>query len=118
MEAASLSISELQSQFRSGALSPVDVVQALEQRIAQVDPKVQGYLSRDFNAALEMAKHADVSLPLGGVPIAIKDVINVLGEPCTCGSQILVNYRAPYDATVIKKLRAGGGDPVRAHEHG
>src|SRR5580658_7104849 len=111
MELASLSISGLQSQFRSGALSPVEAVQALEQRIGQVDPKIQGYLSRDFDAALEQAKTADVSLPLGGVPIAIKDVINVLGEPCTCGSQILKGYRAPYDATVIQKLRAAGAIP-------
>jgi len=111
MSLHSLSISELQSQLRSKALSPVEVMQALEQRIAQVDPQVQGYLSRDFDSAIALAKNADVSLPLGGVPIAIKDVINVLGEPCTCASKILVGYRAPYDATVIKKLRAAGAIP-------
>src|SRR5438270_994655 len=53
----------------------------------------------------------DVDLPLGGVPIAIKDIINVKGQLCTCGSKILRNYRAPYDATVIKKLRAAGAIP-------
>jgi aspartyl-tRNA(Asn)/glutamyl-tRNA(Gln) amidotransferase subunit A len=78
MSLHSLSISELQSQLRSKALSPVEVMETLERRIAEVDPHVQGYLSRDFDAALELAKHADVSLPLGGVPVAIKDVINVL----------------------------------------
>ena len=54
------------------------------------------------------AKHGD---PLGGVPIAIKDVINVKGEPCTAASKILESYRAPYDATVIAKLRAAGAIP-------
>ncbi|MGB8354031.1 MAG: Asp-tRNA(Asn)/Glu-tRNA(Gln) amidotransferase subunit GatA [Chthoniobacteraceae bacterium] len=107
----SLSISELQSQLRSKVLSPVEALNALERRISDVDPVVQGYLSRDFEMALELAKNADVSLPLGGVPVAIKDVINVLGEPCTCASKILVGYRAPYDATVIKKLRAAGAIP-------
>jgi aspartyl-tRNA(Asn)/glutamyl-tRNA(Gln) amidotransferase subunit A len=52
-----------------------------------------------------------VSLPLGGVPIAIKDVINVTGEPCTAASKILKGYRSNYDATVIRKLRAAGAIP-------
>jgi len=46
------------------------------------------------------------------VPIAIKDIINVKGQPCTCGSKILANYRSPYDATVIQKLRAAGAIPL------
>jgi len=111
MSLHSLSVSELQSQLRSKALSPVEVMETLEHRIAEVDPLVRGYLSRDFDSALELAKKADVSLPLGGVPVAIKDVINVLGEPCTCASKILAGYRAPYDATVITKLRAAGAIP-------
>ena len=57
------------------------------------------------------AKKADVSLPLGGVPIAIKDLINVEGQQCTCASKILRGYRAPYSATVIEKLRAHGAIP-------
>src|SRR5438034_1955154 len=62
-------------------------------------------------AAAKEADKADVDLPLGGVPIAIKDIINVKGQPCTCGSKILANYRSPYDATVIQKLRAAGAVP-------
>ncbi|HEY8960764.1 MAG TPA: Asp-tRNA(Asn)/Glu-tRNA(Gln) amidotransferase subunit GatA, partial [Luteolibacter sp.] len=55
---------------------------------------------------------ADLALPLGGIPIAIKDNINVLGQPCTCGSRFLSeNYTSPYDATVIRKLRAAGAIP-------
>jgi aspartyl-tRNA(Asn)/glutamyl-tRNA(Gln) amidotransferase subunit A len=111
MELASLSVSELQSQLRSKTVSPVEVLESLERRIAQVDPKIQGYLFRDFDAAMALAKNADVSLPLGGVPIAIKDVLNVCGEPCTCASKILGGYIAPYDATVIAKLRAAGAIP-------
>src|SRR5439155_15958421 len=47
----------------------------------------------------------------GGVPIAIKDIINVKGQPCTCASKILANYRSLYDATIILKLRASGAIP-------
>jgi len=107
----SLSVSELQAQLRSRAVSPVEAVEALESRIAAVDPAICGYLARDYQAALEAAKSADVSLPLGGVPIAIKDVINVKGEQCTCGSKILKGYSAPYDATVITRLKAAGAIP-------
>src|SRR5213595_4310512 len=73
--------------------------------------KIDAYLSIDFDAAAKEADKVDVDLPLGGVPIAIKDIINVKGQPCTCGSKILRNYRAPYDATVIRKLRAAGAIP-------
>jgi len=107
----SLTLSGLQAAYRSKALSPVDAIDALEQRIASVDPKVCAYLSRNVEKARAEAGKADVSLPLGGLPIGIKDVINVEGEPCTCGSQILKNYRAPYDATAITRLRAAGVVP-------
>ena len=68
-------------------------------------------LLRDRDVAPREAEKANVDLPLGGVPIAIKDIINVAGQPCTCASKILRGYRAPYDATVIRKLRAAGAIP-------
>src|ERR1700744_3619895 len=111
MELTSLSVAEVQQKLRAREVSPVEGTRALESRIAAVDPKIHGYLSRDFDAALKQAEAADVSLPLGGVPIAIKDVINVNGEPCTCASKILLGYRSNYDATVIRKLRAAGAIP-------
>ena len=87
------------------------MLEALRKRIEDVDPKIDAYLSIDFDAALKEAEKVDVDLPLGGVPIAIKDIINVKGQPCTCASKILANYRAMYDATVIRKLRAAGAIP-------
>ena len=106
-----LTISELQAGFRRGDFTPADAVRALEDRIASVDPSVGAYLSRDFDTALAAAEKADISLPLGGVPIGIKDAINVLGESCTCSSKMLAGYKSPYDATVISKLRAAGAIP-------
>jgi aspartyl-tRNA(Asn)/glutamyl-tRNA(Gln) amidotransferase subunit A len=111
MELTALSVAEVQQKLRAKEVSSAEVVRALEGRIAQVDPQIHGYLSRDFDAALKHAESADVSLPLGGVPIAIKDVINVTGEPCTASSKILLGYRSNYDATVIRKLRAAGAIP-------
>lgn len=111
MELTSLSVAGLQQKLRAKEVSPAEAVRALEARIAQVDPQIHGYLSRDFDTALKLAESADVSLPLGGVPIAIKDVINVTGEPCTAASKILLGYRSNYDATVIRKLRAAGAIP-------
>lgn len=111
MELTTLPISDLQQKLRAREVSPLEVLTALDARIAAVDPKVQGYLSRNFEAAKQLAESADINLPLGGIPVAIKDVINVTGEPCTCASQILRNYRSNYDATVIKKLRAAGAIP-------
>jgi aspartyl-tRNA(Asn)/glutamyl-tRNA(Gln) amidotransferase subunit A len=111
MSLTSLTIADLQSKLRAQEFSPVEALTALEERIARIDPRIHGYLSRDFAAASAQAAKADVTLPLGGVPIAIKDVINVIGEPCTCASKILVGYRSNYDATVIRKLRAAGAIP-------
>src|SRR2546425_10562235 len=106
-----LTIADLQSLLRRKELSPREVIDALRSRIEKVEPKIDAYLSIDFEAAAKEADKVDVDLPLGGVPIAIKDIINVKGQPCTCGSKILANYRSPYDATVIRKLRAAGAIP-------
>ena len=106
-----LTIAELQSLLRRREISPPEVLDALRARIEEVEPKIDAYLSIDFDAAAKEAEKVNVDLPLGGVPIAIKDIINVAGQPCTCASKILANYRAPYDATVITKLRAAGAIP-------
>ncbi len=106
-----LTIADLQSLLRRREISPGEVLDALQARIKDVDGTIDAYLSIDFEAAAKEAEKVDVDLPLGGVPIAIKDIINVAGQPCTCASRILRNYRAPYDATVIKKLRAAGAIP-------
>ncbi len=62
---------------------------------------------------MKEADKANVDLPLGGVPLAIKDIISVMGQPCTCASKILQGYRATYDATVIRKIARSGRDSLR-----
>ena len=107
-----LTIADLQSLLRRKEISPREVIDSLRARIEKIEPKIDAYLSIDFESALKEAEKVDVDLPLGGVPIAIKDIINVKGQPCTCGSKILGNYRSPYDATVIQRLRAAGAVPL------
>ena len=106
-----LSIADLQSLLRRREVSPREVIDALHARIEAVDREIDAYLSLDIDAAAKEAEKANVDLPLGGVPLAIKDIINVMGQPCTCGSKILQGYRATYDATVIQKLRKAGAIP-------
>jgi aspartyl-tRNA(Asn)/glutamyl-tRNA(Gln) amidotransferase subunit A len=110
-ELPALSIAELQTLLRRREISPREVLESLRMRIEHVEPQLDAYLSIDFDAAAKEAENVDVDLPLGGIPIAIKDIINVAGQPCTCASKILRNYRSPYDATVIQRLRQAGAIP-------
>lgn len=111
MNLEGLTIAKARRLIQAGELSSVQLVDAVQAAIERTDPAVGGYLSRDYQRARALAEKTDMTLPLGGIPVAIKDVINIEGEPCTCASQILQGYIAPYDATVITKLRAAGAIP-------
>jgi aspartyl-tRNA(Asn)/glutamyl-tRNA(Gln) amidotransferase subunit A len=89
-------------------VTAVEAVNAIADRVQAIDGQVKGYLHFDAEQARKDAAAADLSKPLGGVPIAIKDVLNVIGQPCSCASQILQGYTSPYDATVIRKLKEAG----------
>src|SRR2546430_5025842 len=106
-----LSIADLQSLLRRREVSAREAIDAMRERIEAVDGQIDAYLSLDIDAAIKEAEEANVDLPLGGVPVAIKDIINVMGQPCTCASKILRGYRAPYNATVVQRLRAAGAIP-------
>ena len=110
-ELPALNIADLRALLQRRDVSPVEVLDSLGARIAEVDPQIDAYLSIDFEQARKEAETVDLNLPLGGVPIAIKDIISVAGQPCTCASKMLRDYRALYDATVIRKLRAAGAIP-------
>jgi len=108
-----LTLTEAQDKLRAGEISPRELVQSVIDAASERDGDIGGYLSIDADTALAAADSADVSLPLGGIPIAIKDAIIVEGEPCAAASKILAGkYTAPYDATVIRKLREAGAIPL------
>lgn len=109
---SSSTITTLRQQLVAGEITPQDIVLDLAKEIESRNTTLGAYLSWDIDAALAEAAKADTSGPLGGIPIAIKDNINVTGQPCTCGSRILSeNYTAPYDAGAIQRLRAAGAIP-------
>ena len=94
--------------------SSVELTQAVIDRVREKDGEIGAYLTFDEEGTLASAKAADEARaagnvsPLLGVPVAIKDLINVKGQPCTCASKMLKGYTSPYDATVIKNLKAAG----------
>ncbi|MCP5546908.1 MAG: Asp-tRNA(Asn)/Glu-tRNA(Gln) amidotransferase subunit GatA [Akkermansiaceae bacterium] len=107
-----MSIAALRKSLAAGETTPARVLEDLAAKIPETDAHIGAYLSHDLETALTEAAAVDLSLPLGGIPIGLKDNINVLGQPCTCGSKFLAeNYKSPYDATVVRKLRAAGAIP-------
>ena len=97
-----------------GDFSSVELVDSVIARFHEKNGEIGAYLTFDEEGARAAAKSADEAraagsdAPLLGVPIAIKDLINVKGQPCTCASKILEGYVSPYDATVIRNLKAAG----------
>jgi aspartyl-tRNA(Asn)/glutamyl-tRNA(Gln) amidotransferase subunit A len=92
-------------------VSAVEVTQAHLDRIAAVDGAVHAFLHVDAEGALEQARRVDareLSGPLAGVPLGLKDVLCTKGVPTTAGSRILEGWRPPYDATVTARLKAAG----------
>ena len=104
-------ISELVS---LGSLSPLDVVEAYLSRIRKLNPKINAFITIAEEHARRAAEELEKAIKKGfkgkllGVPVAIKDVISTKGIETTCASKILKGYIPPYDATVVKRLKAEG----------
>ena len=90
-----------------GEFSSEDIVRSLIGRYHEKNGEIGAYLTFDEEGALSAARANPKA-----VPIAIKDLINVTGQPCTCASKILKGYVSPYDATVVRNLRRNGFIPV------
>ncbi len=89
-------------------LSAEEYLDETRQCIEHGDPQVRAFLHLRLDAARSDAQATNPLSPLAGAPIAIKDNIMVAGERCTCGSQILEHYVAPYSATAVVSLLAAG----------
>ncbi|WP_336852927.1 Asp-tRNA(Asn)/Glu-tRNA(Gln) amidotransferase subunit GatA [Sinomonas albida] len=108
---------QLAAKLSAKEVSSEEVTQAHLDRIGDVDGQVHAFLHVNTEEALTVAREVDAIRaaggedaaglhPLAGVPIAIKDLIVTVGQPTTAGSRILEGWMSPYDATVIKKIRA------------
>ena len=114
-ELAWLSASEASRALAAKRISPVELLNALLARIEALDPKLNAFIRLDAEAAMRAARDAEADImagrvrgPLHGIPVGIKDIIDVAGLPTTCHSQILVDNIAKTDAVVIQKLRQAG----------
>ena len=110
-----LAVHQALALMEQGVCSSEELVRDLVRTIREKDPALGAYLTVDEGAAIEDARAADAARAAGrtgkllGVPVAVKDVLNVKGQPCTCGSRILKGYVSPYDATAVARIRAEGG---------
>jgi aspartyl-tRNA(Asn)/glutamyl-tRNA(Gln) amidotransferase subunit A len=97
-------------------MSPVELVKALLDRIERLDPLLNAFIRVETDAALKEARAAETEAaqgrlrgPLHGVPVGIKDIIDVRGLPSTCHSKVLANAAAASaDAACVARLRAAG----------
>lgn len=101
-----LGIAEAREGLAKGDFSCEDIVKSVIARYREKNDEIGAYVTFDEESALELARANPKA-----VPIAVKDLINVRGQPCTCGSKILKGYVSPYDATVISNMKANGFIP-------
>ncbi len=106
MTLCDLTIKEARAGLDKGEFSSTDIVKDVIARYREKNGEIGAYLTFDEEQALRLAAENPKS-----VPIAIKDLINVEGQPCTCASKILQGYVSPYDATVIANLKKNGFIP-------
>ena len=106
---------QLSKLIETKEVSPVEATQAYLDRIQEVDPKLNSYITITGEQALEAARQAEQEIaagvhrgPLHGVPMAVKDQFNTAGVPTTGGSSILRDNVPTEDATVITKLKNAG----------
>lgn len=110
-----LSATELGDRFRSGAVTPSEVLSAILDRVATVNPKVNAIVTLDESGARAAAEESSARWragrplgPLDGVPITIKDNLEVAGLRCTWGSPAFANHLPQVDELPVARLRAAG----------
>ena len=108
-------LAELRAGIESGTVKAADLANDYYDRIEEINPRLNVYLSLSKERALEQAAKVDKVAangdplgPLAGIPVGIKDVLVMRGAPATAGSKILKGYRPPYDATVVSRLASAG----------
>lgn len=115
MDLHNLTAHEVGDLLRRREVSAVEVTEAMLERIEVVDGRVQAYLTRTAEQALEQARAVDAARARGedpgilaGVPMALKDNLCTEGVRTTCASRMLAEWVPPYDATVVRRLKTAG----------
>ncbi|HOI53110.1 MAG TPA: amidase family protein, partial [Azonexus sp.] len=111
----SRSLKQLSQALAAKEISSVELSSLFLDRIARLNPEINAFITVDREKTLAMAAAADQRLAAGtggaltGIPIAQKDIFCAEGWTTTCGSKMLANFVAPYDATVIAKMHGEAG---------
>lgn len=114
MELHEQPIYKLHQQLKNRQISTQELTAAFLERIEATDEKINAFITVTREQAMQDAETADKMiaagncLPLTGIPIALKDMLMVDGQQTTCGSKMMADFVAPYDATVWTRLKAQG----------
>ncbi|NNM52603.1 MAG: Asp-tRNA(Asn)/Glu-tRNA(Gln) amidotransferase GatCAB subunit A, partial [Pseudomonadales bacterium] len=109
-----LTLAEMSHGLEVGQFSSLELTQHFLDRIARLDPQLNSFVTVTPERALEQAKAADASRaqgkssPLTGIPLAQKDIFCTQGVRTSCGSRMLDNFIAPYDAHIVQRCDAAG----------
>jgi aspartyl-tRNA(Asn)/glutamyl-tRNA(Gln) amidotransferase subunit A len=110
-----LTVAEASREVALGRLSPIELVDAYLDRIAEVDSRLKSFIRVDTEGARRAARHAADELnagrrrgPLHGLPFAVKDNYDVAGLPTTANSRLRLDHVAGRDATLVARLKAAG----------
>ncbi len=118
MELYELTISDAHQLLKNKDISSRELTQAVLNRIDAVENQIDAFITVSRELALQQADQADAmiagghSTPLTGIPLGIKDLMCTRNLATTCGSKILKGFLPPYDATVVRKLKAAGAVTV------
>ncbi len=108
------SLKQLGEMLQTKQISSVELTQTYLDRIAQLNPEMNAFITVDPDKSLAQAKQADAMIAAGkttaltGIPIAQKDIFVAQGWRTTCASKMLENFIGPYDATVIQQFNQAG----------
>lgn len=108
------SLSQLADALAAKRVSSVELTRFFLDRVAAANPRLNAFIGLDADRSLEQARAADArrargdAAPLTGIPVAHKDIFCAAGWRTSCGSRMLANFTAPYDAGVIERFNAAG----------
>ena len=114
MNIQTLTISRALEQLDKKEFSSVELTKAYLDRIKEIDPKLNSFITVTADTALQQAENADKKRasgdksPLLGIPIALKDLFLTEGIRTTAGSKVLEDYIGQYDGTAVAKLKQAG----------